>query len=30
VLEDFQFEQVAPPGIASGFGGILTVTLREI
>jgi hypothetical protein len=30
VVEDYQFEQVAPPGIASGFGGILTVQLREI
>lgn len=30
VMENFNFEQVAPPGIASGFGGILTVTMREI
>lgn len=30
VVEDFDFEQVTPPGIASGFGGILTVILREV
>lgn len=30
VVEDYSFEQVAPPGIASGFGGILTVTMREV
>ena len=30
VVEGLDFEQVSPPGIASGFGGILTVTLRQV
>lgn len=30
VVEDMQFEQMAPPGIQSGFGGVLTVNLREL
>jgi len=30
VVEDIQFEQFAPPGIEAGFGGILTVEMREV
>jgi hypothetical protein len=30
VVEDFSFEQVTPPGIAAGFGGLLTLQMRQV
>ena len=30
VVEGLDFEQISPPGIASGFGGILTLTMRQV